>query len=98
MALIVATVTLLITPEFVFAQEAIENPVEWGSIIQSLPGWVELVLTVIVVFILPLAQFLLKRIPTEESVKIQGWLGKILDLLTFFQKDKSTGGGVHPKK
>jgi hypothetical protein len=40
--------------------------------------------------ILPGVQLVLKRIPTPTSIKIQGILGKVLDILTFFQPDKST--------
>lgn len=43
---------------------------------------------------LPLIQFVLKRIPTQDSVRIKGIGGKLLDILTFFQPDKSTA--VHP--
>jgi hypothetical protein len=40
--------------------------------------------------ILPGIQLILKRIPTANSIKIQGWVGAVLDFLTFFQPDKST--------
>lgn len=39
-------------------------------------------------------QYILKRIPTERSEKISGIIGKILDLLTFFQADNITGKKV----
>lgn len=55
----------------------------------KLPTWLLSVITTIIA-VLPLIQFILKRIPTVNSIKIQGWLGMILDALTFFQKDKST--------
>ena len=41
----------------------------------------------ILVSCLSTAQLILKRIPTPESVKIQGIIGKLLDMLTFFQSD-----------
>jgi hypothetical protein len=47
--------------------------------------------------LLPAIQLTLKRIPTPYSVKICGWLGKILDALTWFQKDLAdTKGTIHP--
>lgn len=54
----------------------------------KLPTWV---LSFITAFLAawPLVQFILKRIPTANSIKIQGVLGSVLDALTFFQPDKS---------
>lgn len=47
--------------------------------------------------ILGAIQYLLKRIPTVESAKITGVIGKALDVVTFFQPDKNTTGGNHDK-
>lgn len=49
-----------------------------------------------VLAMLPMLQLILKRIPTTSSVKICGWVGKILDFLTAWQSDCKAGGGVHP--
>jgi hypothetical protein len=40
-------------------------------------------------------QFVLKRIPTQQSVRIQGTLGKLADFITAFQKDMNLFGGTH---
>lgn len=55
----------------------------------KLPTWLLSLLGAIPTFLI-FAQFILKRIPTANSVKIQGWLGIVLDAITWFQKDKST--------
>lgn len=89
--------TFMVLAVPVFAQDAsvlapeVPEAVEWNAIIKALPTWIEWILTLLVVFVLPMLQFILKRIPTEESIKIKGWIGKILDALTFFQKDKIKG-------
>lgn len=54
----------------------------------TIPGFVKIILLAAVVMLTGV-QFILKRIPTDVSVKIGGVLGKILDVLTFFQKDKT---------
>lgn len=99
------TAIILFMPVFNFAQDsthvvapAIPNEFSWDSIVKVLPAWLEFFLAIMVMFILPMVQFILKRVPTERSVKIQGIIGKILDALTFFQPDKNVNGGVHPKK
>lgn len=53
------------------------------------PAWLQ---TIIIALgtILPAVQLVLKRIPTAQSVRITGVVGKILDVMTFFQKDKGT--------
>ena len=56
----------------------------------TIPAWAQTVFFAFIT-ILPAIQLVLKRIPTNGSVKIGGVLGKILDVLTFFQKD-ITGG------
>jgi len=48
--------------------------------------------------VLGAVQYVLKKIPTPVSVKIEGVVGKILDVATFFQPDRSTNGGVHADK
>lgn len=55
----------------------------------KLPTWLLTLIGGIPTFLI-FAQFILKRIPTANSIKIQGWLGIVLDAVTFFQKDKST--------
>lgn len=52
----------------------------------KLPTWVMTVI-LFLMGILPTVQLLLKRIPTDWSIKIGGYLGKFLDVLTWFQKD-----------
>lgn len=62
------------------------------------PAWAQvmfIVLSTIVFTVLPAIQAVLKVIPTPESVKMQGWLGKILDFATGFIKDAKLGGGIH---
>lgn len=54
----------------------------------TLPGLLKTVFISLMI-VLPAVQVVLKRIPTDFSVKIGGVLGKILDILTFFQKDKT---------
>lgn len=84
----------------VFAQDSLSYTPA-GPIIPSdniagvpVPQWLQIVV-IILATVLPLVQWILKRIPTAESVKIGGWIGKILDIVTFFQKDKAPGGSVH---
>ena len=55
----------------------------------KLPTWL-LSFIASIMAILPAVQFVLKRIPTPTSIKINNWLGVILDFFTFFQPDKST--------
>lgn len=55
----------------------------------KLPTWL-LSFIASVLAVLPAVQLVLKRIPTPTSIKIQGWLGIVLDFFTFFQPDKST--------
>lgn len=52
----------------------------------KLPTWLLTLLTMLL-SILPAIQLVLKRIPSDVSLKIGGILGKLLDILTFFQKD-----------
>lgn len=52
----------------------------------KIPAWVLNVIMALLT-ILPAVQVVLKRIPTEISIKIGGIIGKILDILTWFQKD-----------
>ena len=40
-------------------------------------------------------QYVLKRVPTQQSIRIQGVMGKLLDFLTAFQKDMNLFGGAH---
>lgn len=59
-----------------------------------IPAWLQTIVIALAT-LLPAVQLVLKRIPTAYSVKIGGWVGKVLDALTFFQKDKSTAPGVN---
>lgn len=59
-----------------------------------IPTWVSTLLSILAI-VLPTVQLVLKRIPTPTSVKIGGIVGKILDILTFFQPDKKTDGTTH---
>ena len=52
----------------------------------TIPAWAQTIFFALIT-VLPAIQLVLKRIPTTASVKIGGFLGKILDILTFFQKD-----------
>lgn len=52
----------------------------------SLPSWVGPAVAILL-GIGAAVQLVLKRIPTPSSVKIGGIVGKILDLLTFWEKD-----------
>lgn len=73
----------------VFAQDSTATGPQVVSTVFGIPiPAVIQTLVVAVLVILPSIQFVLKRIPTAGSVKIQGILGKVLDFLTFFQKDK----------
>jgi hypothetical protein len=58
------------------------------TIISSInfPTWVPITI-VSIIALLSAVQYILKKIPTPESVKIQGVIGAMLDLFTFFQKD-----------
>ena len=60
----------------------------------TIPAWLQTLISFIIV-VAPAIQFVLKRIPTPYSVKIGGWFGKLLDLITFFQPDKKDNGGNH---
>ncbi len=60
----------------------------------TIPTWLQTLISFIVVAA-PAIQFVLKRTPTPYSVKIGGWLGKLLDIITFFQPDKKDNGGNH---
>ena len=63
-----------------------------------LPAWLQALLVVlgtIVFTVLPAIQAVLKVIPTDRSVKIQGFIGRILDAVTGFIKDAKAGGGFH---
>ncbi len=62
--------------------------------IAAIPTWLQTLL-ISILTLLPSMQYVLKRVPTNESVKIQGIIGKILDILTFFQKDRNISGGTH---
>lgn len=53
------------------------------------------ILGTIIFTVLPAIQAVLKVIPTEKSVLIQGWIGKILNFATGFIKDAKLGGGFH---
>jgi hypothetical protein len=66
---------------------AVFNPIDFAG--QVFDKWREPVIFYGGIFaaLLPLVQLILKRIPTERSIKIQGYLGKMLDILTWFQKD-----------
>lgn len=56
-----------------------------------IPPWLQIVVMILGMS-LPAVQAILKVIPTPYSVRIGGWIGKILDGLTFFIKDKSSLG------
>lgn len=60
----------------------------------AIPGWLQNIF-IAVLTILPAIQLILKRIPTDSSVKITGIVGKILDAFTFFQSDIKTDGTTH---
>ena len=66
----------------------------WSMISGYVPGWLSTALSIAAI-VLPTIQVVLKRIPTPTSVKIGGIIGKILDFVTFFQKDKKTDGSTH---
>lgn len=57
----------------------------------KIPAWVGVLVSSLIT-LLPVIQLILKRIPTDVSVKIGGILGKFLDILTFFQKDVGPDG------
>jgi hypothetical protein len=73
---------------------SITNPLPTTIFGVKVPGWAQTFLIALLT-LLPAIQLVLKRIPTAYSVKIGGVLGKVLDFLTFFQKDKSANGGTH---
>lgn len=54
------------------------------------PAWAQTILIALAT-LLPAIQLVLKRIPTPYNVRIGGILGKILDFLTWFQKDERAG-------
>lgn len=65
-----------------------------------IPSWLQIaliVLATIVFTVLPAIQAVLKVIPTPWSIRIGGWIGKILDWATWFIKDTSTTVGVFHK-
>lgn len=65
-----------------------------------IPSWLQIaliVLATIVFTVLPAIQAVLKVIPTPWSIRIGGWIGKILDWATWFIKDTSTTIGVFHK-
>lgn len=98
---IVSLFILMVTSVFMFAQadsteiaNTISNANFILQFIQSPPIWLEN--AVIITGALLLAtQTILSRIPTENSVKISGVIGKILDVLAFFPPDNKKGGGTH---
>lgn len=54
------------------------------------PAWLQTAIVAILTIIftvLPMVQSVLKIIPTPVSVRIGGWIGKILDWATWFIKD-----------
>ena len=55
----------------------------------KIPNWLVSLMTILL-SVLPTIQIILKRIPSDTTLKIGGILGKFLDLLTFFQKDVIT--------
>ncbi|MBA4196579.1 MAG: hypothetical protein C0459_03395 [Chitinophaga sp.] len=96
-------IAILGLPFLMHAQDTANAVVSGGSDVLSelfntiskiIPSWVTTMIECLVV-VLPAVQFILKKIPTPASVKIGGVLGKVLDFLTFFQKDTKAGGGLH---
>ncbi len=89
-------IVLLATPYVMYAQDT--TPVIHAADLVpgtiTIPAWLQTLISFIVV-VAPAIQFILKRVPTPYSVKIGGWFGKLLDLLTFFQADKKDNGGNH---
>jgi hypothetical protein len=63
----------------------------WGV---KIPNIITTIIAILVV-VLPMVQLILKRIPSPVSVKIGGIVGKVLDLLTWFQPDNKSSGGTH---
>lgn len=57
----------------------------------KIPTWVNTLFTILLAA-LPTIQIILKKIPTDTSIKIGGILGKILDVITFFQRDVGPDG------
>jgi hypothetical protein len=76
------------------AAVAAPAPIVGANLVQVLTVTVPTILGCLVV-VLGAVQFVLKRVPTQESVRIQGVLGKVLDIVTAFQKDINDLGGVH---
>lgn len=64
-------------------------------------SWINVLINIVtimataLVMILPGVQYILKKIPTTQSVKIGGFLGTVLNWATWFQDDIKVGGGIH---
>ena len=87
---------ILMIPVIMYAQDTIQfvPGTEVTPINLTVPMWLQTLISFIIV-IAPAVQFVLKRVPTPYSVKIGGWFGKLLDIITFFQPDKKDNGGNH---
>jgi|SRR6185312_6085795 len=70
------------------------TPVSGTSLTQVLTVVIPSILGALLT-ILGAIQYVLKRIPTQQSVRIQGTLGKVADAITFLQKDANLFGGTH---
>lgn len=103
MTMFAITVILFFIPHFLYAQTdslgykvgaAASNPVTTGILtyLGSLIHWPTFVASLVgsVIPILTAVQFVLKAIPTANSVTINGWLGAVLSWFTAFQKDVLT--------
>jgi hypothetical protein len=83
---------------------AAQNPDDSSSIVQDiihaviplLPEWVWWGISA-AIFLLWAYQLYAKIKPTAQSIRIGGWVGKVLDFLTAFVKDRKKYGGVHKK-
>ena len=64
------------------------------NFINSQAQWLETAVIVTGAVLLAV-QTILRRFPTERSIKIGGVIGKILDILAFFPPDNKKGGGTH---
>lgn len=98
---IILSITLLLSAVCSFAQAdstSISNTLnDAGFVLEFLnnpPLWLENAV-IITGAVLLAVQTILRRFPTEKSVKIGGILGRILDVLALFPPDNKKGGGTH---
>ena len=95
-AYLIASIVFMCIPVIMYAHATMDfvPGTEVTPINIAVPTWLQTLISFIIV-VAPAIQFVLKRVPTPYSVKIGGWLGKLLDIVTFFQPDKKDNGGNH---